>query len=538
MMSKINIEKDALAILNAVPHNYLVLLPDPPRFTIVGVTDAYLKATLTKREEILGRGLFEVFPDNPHLNGATGEKNLGASLNFVLEHKKEHHMVNQRYDVPDPDGGEFVFKVWRPVNKPVFNKAGEIQYIIHNVEEITESVRLTEQARVAREVNESQSKLLNNLFIQLPVAIAIFKGPRHVIEMANEAHLKIWGRTPEEVIGKPVAEALPEVEGHGFEELLTNTYRTGQPFYANELAVDLVREGKKEQVYFNFVYHPFRDLDGSVAGVIVIAHEITEQVVARKKVEENETTLQIKNTELERINANLEEFAYAASHDLKEPVRKVHLFADRLKHDLEDKLNDYQRNIFSRLENAAQRMGILIDDLLTYSHVSKGLENREEINLNDKVRLVLEDLELEIAEKKARVTVDPLPNVKGHRRQLQQLFQNLITNALKYSKPGVPPRIHMSSKLVKGQDTPLKMVNGKAFRKFHLIEVKDNGVGFEPTDADRIFNVFTRLHGTESKGSGIGLSIARKVAENHGGHIWAESEPGKGSTFKILLPAD
>lgn len=182
-------------------------------------------------------------------------------------------------------------------------------------------------------------------------------------------------------------------------------------------------------------------------------------------------------------------------------------------------------------------MNALIDDLLLYSHVSRGAAMEEMVDLNEKTGLVLEDLDLEITEKKAKIIVDGLPTVKGHRRQLQQLFQNLISNALKYNKPGLPPEIHVHSRLANAHD--LKQVTGENGNKtYYLIEVRDNGIGFDPAEAERIFNIFTRLHGNaEYKGTGVGLSIARKVVENHDGYIWAESQPDEGAVFKILLPA-
>ena len=189
------------------------------------------------------------------------------------------------------------------------------------------------------------------------------------------------------------------------------------------------------------------------------------------------------------------------------------------------------------MEQAARRMNMLIDDLLAYSHVSKGALQLDTVDLNNKVQNVLEDLDLEIQEKKATIIVDDLPVITGHKRQMQQLFQNLIGNALKYSKPGIPPEIHIYATLVRGYETERSLNGDEAQKQYHLIVVEDNGIGFEQQDAERIFNVFTRLHGnSEYRGTGVGLSIARKVIENHQGYIWAESEPAKGATFKLLLP--
>jgi signal transduction histidine kinase len=182
-------------------------------------------------------------------------------------------------------------------------------------------------------------------------------------------------------------------------------------------------------------------------------------------------------------------------------------------------------------------MRLLIDDLLQYSLVNHRHAEIEEVDLNRKLTLVLEDLEVQVQEKHAQIKVGALPTVNGYRRQLQQMFQNLISNALKYNKPGEVPVISISSRQVSGVDSGLNVPSGLWNDQFYLIEVTDNGIGFDQNDADRIFNMFTRLHGKyEYSGTGVGLSIVKKVVENHNGYIKAVSAPGKGATFSILLP--
>jgi PAS domain S-box-containing protein len=280
----------------------------------------------------------------------------------------------------------------------------------------------------------------------------------------------------------------------------------------------------KGKVYFNEQEKPVRFI-GSVL-------DITEKVMAIQKietvVEERTKELARANKELQRSNQNLEEFAHAASHDLKEPVRKIHFFTNQLKQQLSAGLGESEVRLFTRIEDATQRMGNLIDDLLLYSHVSQRPHEKERIDLNQKVVRVLEDLELDIQEKSAIIHVGNLPTVKGYRRQLQQVFQNLISNALKYSKRDVPPYITITASKV--------TENEKAY---HLIAVQDNGIGFEQEYADKIFQMFTRLHGkAEYSGTGVGLSIVKKVVENHNGNIRVESTLGQGSTFTVLLPVE
>jgi signal transduction histidine kinase len=240
---------------------------------------------------------------------------------------------------------------------------------------------------------------------------------------------------------------------------------------------------------------------------------------------------------LQQTNAKLEEFTRVASHDLKEPIRKVRFFTDRLQSLLKDKLNDEETNLFQRVDNAAQRMALLVDDLLAYSQLTDEASEQEDIDLNKKVKLILTDIELLVQEKGAVIETDNLPTIKANRRQMQQLFQNLITNALKYTKPNIPPRVTIRYKKIKGSEAPFTLPDAALPKDFHLIEVCDNGIGFPQSDADRIFNVFTRLHGNkEYPGTGIGLSIAKRVVENHHGFIYAKGQPGEGACFYVLLP--
>lgn len=241
--------------------------------------------------------------------------------------------------------------------------------------------------------------------------------------------------------------------------------------------------------------------------------------------------------ELKRSNVNLEEFAYAASHDLKEPVRKVHTFADMLRNSLGPRLTEMEVGLFQRMIQASQRMMLLVDDLLSFSQYNIVRQEKETVDLNKKLRIVMADLELLIEEKSAQIEAGPLPVVQGYKRQLQQLLHNLLINSLKYARAGVPPQISISARTVTAAAiaAPVPAINSQ--QRYHFITITDNGIGFEQKHAEKIFGVFQRLHGrSEYAGTGIGLSIVRKVVENHGGYIWAKGEPGVGSWFFILLP--
>ena len=249
---------------------------------------------------------------------------------------------------------------------------------------------------------------------------------------------------------------------------------------------------------------------------MVVAQRTKELSIANE-------TLSALNKELQCSNQNLEEFAHTASHDLKEPVRKIHFFTTQLKGQLTAQLDETQARAINRIENATERMGNLIDDLLLYSHVSQRSQETETVDLNKKV---LEDLELDVEEKKAVLTIEKLPVVQGCRRQLQQLFKNLISNASKYSKADTTPQIHISAGDVKEQE-----------KRYHLIQIKDNGIGFEQEYGEKIFQMFTRLYEkAEYSGTGVGLSIVKKVVENHNGFIKQKVLLEKDRCLKFIYP--
>jgi light-regulated signal transduction histidine kinase (bacteriophytochrome) len=224
---------------------------------------------------------------------------------------------------------------------------------------------------------------------------------------------------------------------------------------------------------------------------------------------------------------------------MKEPLRKIRIFSNRLKTQLTEVAGETDTVLIDRIELAAERMQSLVDNLLEFSFVSERPREMELIDLNEKVKKILADLDLPIEEKGARIDVGLLPIVHGNKPQVQQLFYNLIVNALKYTKPDVPPEISIQSRRVNGSEVSMyvNLSVDEENKTFHLLEIRDNGIGFEQEQAENIFGMFKRLHGkAEYTGTGLGLSIAKRVVENHNGYIWATGEINIGATFYILLP--
>jgi len=247
------------------------------------------------------------------------------------------------------------------------------------------------------------------------------------------------------------------------------------------------------------------------------------------------------NRDLTRSNSELEQFAAVASHDLQEPLRKIRTFGDRLKTVDGAALSPAGADYLARMQHAAARMQVLIDDLLAYARVSADPPSAVPVDLAATMRAVLTDLETQIEQSGGRVEVGPLPMIEGDPLRLRQLLQNLLSNALKFQRPQTPPVVTISARLLPSEDAAegadASPAAGAAPPAWLHLSVRDNGIGFEPKHAERIFEVFKRLHGRGAyAGTGIGLALCRQIAARHGGHITATSAPGQGATVRVTLP--
>jgi light-regulated signal transduction histidine kinase (bacteriophytochrome) len=261
---------------------------------------------------------------------------------------------------------------------------------------------------------------------------------------------------------------------------------------------------------------PLRDEKGKNRGGVVIFRDVTEH-----KHQEN---LKIYAKALENSNRELQDFIFVASHDLQEPLRKIQSYGNFLSDETKETLSPSAAGYLSRIQAAAKRMSGLIEDLLQLTRVTTKAKPFEPVDLSEIVSEVQADLELKLRESGGKIEIGPLPQLEADPTQMRQLFQNLISNALKYRKAGVPPLVILEGKAD---------VGGGRCR----VRVKDNGIGFEPKYSEKIFNIFQRLHGNdEYEGTGIGLAICRKVVERHGGTITAKAEVGKGAEFEVVMP--
>lgn len=283
--------------------------------------------------------------------------------------------------------------------------------------------------------------------------------------------------------------------------------------------------------YFTMRGRPRVDVAGNFSGFFGTVEDVTEERI-------NALRLKQQADDLKRSNEDLEQFAYVASHDLQEPLRKIRAFGDRLKSRYINQLDKTGTDYIIRMQKAAVRMQNLIEDLLSFSRVSQRTSVFEEVNLNRVVKECLEDLEIQIEQSKATIEVSLLPVVQGDENQVKRLFQNLLSNAIKFHHPDRHPVIQMTVAKVNGESAEKECNTSLRRSLYHRIVVKDNGIGFDQKFAEKIFSIFHRLHGvTEYEGTGIGLAICRKIATNHEGYIIAKSMEQVGAEFILFLPA-
>jgi PAS domain S-box-containing protein len=352
------------------------------------------------------------------------------------------------------------------------------------------------------------------------------------IENWNAGAQFIKGYKAEEVIGKSfrIFYPLEDVHNKTPERLLEEARRNGRA----------IHEGwrvRKDGTRFwgSVVITALHDSTGKLIGFSKVTRDLTEQKKAEDLQKANAIELNTKNKQLERLNEELSSFAYVAGHDLKEPLRKIQTFSSRLE-ELE-KLSDKGKDYLQRINSSASRMQKLIEDLLSYSQLSNDFRRFESVNLNEVLQLVKSDLEILIQEKKAAIQSTSLPTVQGVSFQIQQVFMNLVANSIKFSKPGESPLITVSSRIVQDGFVPAEVTAPN--QKYHMVTLRDNGIGFEQEHADKIFDVFQRLHGKEAyTGTGIGLAIVKKVMQNHGGTVIAEGKPDIGASFHLYFPVN
>lgn len=471
-----------------------------------------------------------VHPDDREKTTEEWLKTIRSGTDFLMEHRFRRH------------DGEYRWQLSRAI--PQKDELGKIQMWVGTSLDIQEQrtfaeeleKQVQERTYELKQSNESlkKSEERYHLMVEEVQDYAILYLNREgIVENWNSGAEKIKGYKANEIIGKSFSNFYTqEDQESGMPQKLLGQARDTGKARQEGWRVRKDRSLFWASVLITAVHNEQKE----VIGFSKVTHDLTEKKNAEDALKKNAAQLEHKNLELEKMNKELQSFAYISSHDLQEPLRKIQTFATRIAEKESDNLSEHGKDYFNRMQRAALRMQTLIDDLLAYSRTNTAERKFERVHLSKIVDEVKSDLREELQHKNATMEEVNLCEVRIIPFQFRQLLHNLISNALKFSKTSQPPQIIIKS----------EVCTGKEFGKMELeedklychISISDNGIGFEQQFSEKIFKLFQRLHGKSVyPGTGIGLSIVKKIVENHYGIITATSEPHKGATFDIYMPA-
>jgi PAS domain S-box-containing protein len=429
------------------------------------------------------------------------------------------------------------------IGEPVFNKENKIiKWVgaftdIHTEKAFTHELeqQVTVRTKELSQINESlrKSEERYHLMVEEVQDYAIlYLNHEGIIENWNVGAEKIKGYRAEEIIGKYFSVFYTEEDR-----------KSNLPQKLLNLAIEkgkATQEGwrvRKDGTHFwaSVVITAIHNKKNQVIGFSKVTHDLTEKKRASDKLKQNALELEQKNTELEQMNKELQSFAYISSHDLQEPLRKIQTFATQIMEKELDNLSETGKDKFLRMQNAAQRMQTLINDLLSYSRTNIQERVFEKTDLAKIIDEVKDDLKEELEHQDAIIEVEKTCNADVIPFQFRQLLYNLVSNSLKFSKPETHSIIKVKCEIAKGSALDHDKLNAET--NYCHIKITDNGIGFEQQYSSKIFEVFQRLHGKlEYTGTGIGLAIVKKIVDNHNGIITATGEQNIGATFDIYIP--
>jgi two-component system CheB/CheR fusion protein len=488
--------------------------------------DAILKSW-DKNKDVIGKSVFSVLPE---IVGQGFDKIL---LNVFKTgtpfHSYETPVTLLRHGKAELIYYSFVYQPQRNVN-------GEIEGVAVLANEVTPQAILHKKIEESEENFRQLSELMPQKISKADAAGNVF--------FYNQNWLTYSGLSIESLKDNGWAKIMHPDELEEINKRWQHSIKTGNKF---EMEIRLLNK-KGDYKWHLSRASAVKDDKGKIIKWLGATTEIQEQVAQREALENavKERTNELseangllldKNEELQKMNKELESFAYISSHDLQEPLRKIQIFAGRILEKENEKLSDDGKNYFRIMQDSTKRMQTLIDDLLTFSGLTTAERKFEIYNLNDIIEKIKIELKETLEEKQATIEATELCPANIIVFQFYQLMQNLISNALKFSKPKHPPHIIIKGSIVEGNK--LKYHKLSPEKKYCHITVTDNGIGFENKFSEKIFEVFQRLHGKEEyAGTGIGLAIVRKIVDNHNGMITATSKLNKGTTFDIYIPAN
>ncbi len=417
---------------------------------------------------------------------------------------------------------------------PMKTVNGEVKSILCLLNDVTDIVRISQRAKEANRLLEEknhellkQKAFLETLVDNSPDAIAAWDRDMNIIAYNKQSEAR-YGKLKEEVLGRHVLDAFPEIRDNSYMDNLAKAL-SGIPVHIPEER-DALGTGYNE----NYLV-PMTTEEGEILGALGIIHDITAVRRSKQQLEELNNKLASKNDELYRINSELASFSYVASHDLQEPLRKIQAFTSLILAKDFPNISESGKDYFQRIQASANRMQQMIDGLLSFSRTNTTSKVLEEKDLSEVMDKILFNLQQEIRSKEATVNFDKLSSLPIIPHQFEQMLEHIIGNALKFQPEGNKPQVTVNGTFVNGAE--IKGEVAEKNRQYYRISVIDNGIGFDAEDAEKIFQMFHRLNGKSAyPGTGIGLAICRRIAQNHNGFITTESSPGNGAAFHIHVP--
>ncbi len=413
--------------------------------------------------------------------------------------------------------------------KVYYNEEGDAVRLIGTMLDVTRE-KISEQ-----KLRESEARF--RLASDASTAMIWMTGQDKKANYFNKTWLRFRGRKLEEEMGEGWTEGIHPEDAEKSLSYFEQKFRERKEFHMEYR----MRRHDGAYRWVSDSGAPRFSVDGFFEGYIGTCMDIHDQKLSHDQleqlVEDRTTSLQDLNNQLEATNQNLTEFAYAASHDLQEPLRKINTFTAQLKEksfgDQEEEVNTY----LNKISGSSKRMSRLIDDLLNYARLQNTEEAKQQTDLTKIVQTLLHDFDLEIVQKDATIIVGHLPVIHAIPLRMTQLFHNLLSNSLKFTIPGQSPRIIIQSATLTEKEKK-EQPSLNPHMDYDKITFTDNGIGFNPQFAEKIFNIFQRLNGKSAyEGTGIGLTLCRKIVLNHHGLIFASSRENEGSTFTIIFPA-
>jgi PAS domain S-box-containing protein len=494
--------------------------------------DAYMDVLGDKHPEALGRPGPEVWAEiwdgiQPMFERirAGGPPVYAEDAPFIVRRAGD----DESEDATEPNAW-FTFAL-----SPVRDDHGEIVAMLNIVSESTGRILLEREIRTARAEAERAEARLREVFTQAPAFMAVLRGEGHVFEYVNSSYYQLTGHR--DLIGMPVVEALPEIRGQGFEELLDQVVATGEPYVGREIPVLLSRTpgSEPEQRFLDFVYYPITEADGTRTGVVAHGSDVTDHVLSRREAHRA-------RQEAEEASRAKSQFLANMSHEIRTPINAIIGYTDLLVLGITGPVTDDQRTQLERVRASSRHLLTIVDDVLDVARVEAGRMEveRDRVLVATTVSAALALVRPQATERKIDLIDDCRADADtayaGDDARVRQILVNLLSNAVKFTAP--PGEVRVACGVV---DEAPRNVDIAFSGPLTWMSVSDTGVGIAPEDMSNIFQPFTQIEDGRTRtrgGTGLGLTISRHLARLMGGDLTVESEPGQGSTFTLWLPSE